>query len=242
MTPFELTYLALEPFLPPLYGQVRHALRSMMVDSSGFLLLDVGGRKSHYTIGLSARIVLTDVPRRTDLQRRLDVGIDRSMIEQLRARRSNVEDVLLDDMIQSSLPDERFDGVVAVEVLEHVEDDAKFLHNVVRVLRRGGFFLMTTPNGDYVDNTNPDHKRHYTRDQLEGLLAESFDQPVDVRYAIRGGALRRIGLRSWSAVHPFRTIGSAAANLGNRFQSRPKYVAERAQGTHHLMAVAMKVG
>lgn len=38
-----------------------------------------------------------------------------------------------------------FDCVVAVDVLEHVEDDAQLLCEIVRVLRPGGLFFFTVP-------------------------------------------------------------------------------------------------
>ncbi|HUG42752.1 MAG TPA: methyltransferase domain-containing protein [Acidobacteriota bacterium] len=41
-----------------------------------------------------------------------------------------------------------FDGVVAVDVLEHLDDDQPFLSEVLRVLRPGGRAVVTVPNGD----------------------------------------------------------------------------------------------
>jgi asparagine synthase (glutamine-hydrolysing) len=108
------------------------------------------------------------------------------------------------------------DCAVAVEVLEHVDEDARFVSEVHRVLKPGGAFLMTTPNGDAVANTNPDHRRHYSREQLHGLLAARFDR-VEVDYAIRGGMSRRLGLTSWSARHPLRT---AVCDGGERRERR----------------------
>lgn len=41
-----------------------------------------------------------------------------------------------------------FDAVVATEVIEHLDEPARMLQEVHRVLRRGGRFFMTTPNAD----------------------------------------------------------------------------------------------
>jgi SAM-dependent methyltransferase len=202
-------------------------------------LLDVGGRKSHYTIGVPAGITISDLPRETRLQEQLNLGIDRRIIAQTGRRRTNVRAILLDDMTRSSLPDACFDCVVAVEVLEHVERDDRFVAQVRRVLKPGGVFLMTTPNGDFVKNTNPDHIRHYTRDQLVALLSTEFTS-VDVIYAIRGGYFRKLGLRSWSARHPLRTALSMAGNLVNAVQSSSKKLDRQSQGTRHLIALARK--
>jgi 2-polyprenyl-3-methyl-5-hydroxy-6-metoxy-1,4-benzoquinol methylase len=43
-------------------------------------------------------------------------------------------------------PDDHFDAVVAVEVIEHVEDQFAFLREMARVAKPGGFVLVTTPN------------------------------------------------------------------------------------------------
>jgi SAM-dependent methyltransferase len=172
MKRFELTYLALEPFLPPLIKTVRKRL-VIIAKSSPYRLeiLDVGGRKSHQTINVPANITITDLPRESSIQKELNLGINDSIIEQTYSRRTNVKSVLFDDMTRSSLPDQSFDCVVATEVLEHVEEDRQFVNEVWRVLKPKGIFLMTTPNGDSVKNNNPDHKRHYTREHLNSLLS-----------------------------------------------------------------------
>ena len=240
MTSFELSYLCLRPFLPPLHRKVSRRL-SRLARSNGRQadVLDVGGRKSHYTIGIPARITITDLPRETEIQKRLNLGISDSIIEQGYVRRSNVNKMLFDDMTRSSLPDSSFDYVVAVEVLEHVEQDEQFVKEVSRVLKPGGIFLMTTPNGDSVKNTNPDHKRHYTRGQLASLLETHFSS-VEVEYAIRGGTFRTLGLRSWSLKRPVRTALSMIGNVINTIQSARESLKHQPHGTRHLIATARK--
>ena len=45
-------------------------------------------------------------------------------------------------------PDNRYDCVVSIDVLEHLVDDQPFLHELGRVLRPGGRAIVTVPNGD----------------------------------------------------------------------------------------------
>ncbi|MGH9363792.1 MAG: class I SAM-dependent methyltransferase [Thermoanaerobaculia bacterium] len=242
MKPFELTYLCLEPFLLPLHRKVRKRLLSLTAsDGERPRVLDIGGRKSHYTIGVPADVTITDLLRQSETQRRLNLGLNEGLIRRTYSRRSNVCDILLDDMTRSRLPSGAFTFAVAVEVLEHVEEDNPFVEHVARVLKPGGVFLMTTPNGDYVRNTNPDHKRHYTRQALQSLLSEHFDSVV-VEYAIPGGFFRKLGLRAWSVRHPLRTVAAMVGNLINSVQAAQAGVKERRQGTHHLIAVARKRG
>ncbi|MGE0128190.1 MAG: class I SAM-dependent methyltransferase [Blastocatellales bacterium] len=240
MKPFEFAYVCLEPFLPPLYGKVRRSLiafsRSRAPEAE---ILDAGGRKSHYTIAAPGNVTIIDLPRENELQHQLNLGIPVDRKDEIQRRRSNIREIVLGDMTRAPFPDCSFDVVVSVEVLEHVEEDERFIYHASRVLKPGGVFLMTTPNGDYCRNTNPDHKRHYTREQLRRLLAAHFDS-VEVDYAIRGGKFHGLGLKSWSVKKPKQTLLSMAGNLINSIQSAPAAVKDQAVGTYHLIGVARK--
>jgi SAM-dependent methyltransferase len=238
---YETGRLLAEPFLPPLYKQVRFRLRELILKEKNRLpqILDVGGRKSPYTIGLPARITVIDLPRESEVQKELNLGINEEVINAVRRRRSNIEKIVLGDMTRSGLPDAAFDLVVAVEVLEHVEEDEKFVSEVARVLKPGGIFLMTTPNGDWVENKNPDHKRHYRYEQLSGLLEKYFAETA-VEYAVAGGRYRKMGLKPWSLYHPLETAGSIVGNVVNSFQSAGEMIKTRAENTHHLLSIARK--
>ncbi len=240
MTPFELAYVCAEPFLPPLYGSVRRRLLGIAGGNRAVRILDVGGRKSNYTIGVPAQVYITDLPRASTVQETLHLGVNHAVIRQVSRRRSNVRSIWFDDMTRSSVRDGSLDCIVAVEVLEHVEEDGRFVEETRRALRPGGVFLMTTPNAESVRNTNPDHKRHYTRAQLAALLAGSFGE-VHVDYAVRGGRFHDWGLLSWTPAHPLQTIQSMVGNLVNSLQSSSVAVTRQASGTGHLIALARKI-
>ncbi len=240
MTAFEVLGSALRPASLSLYRIVHKELRLLTRGAAEPpSILDVGGRKSPYTIGVRARVCISDLPRQTAVQNQLNLGITGGIIAQTRRRRSNIADIVFDDMTRTTLPAESFDGVVSVEVLEHVEQDHAFVANVCRVLKRGGWFLMTTANGDFIPNRNPDHKRHYRREQLQTLLAGVFPS-VEVRYAVVGSRYHGWGLRSWSPKRPVRTALSMFGNAVNWLESKRPEVAQRARGTHHLVAIARK--
>jgi SAM-dependent methyltransferase len=237
---FELRYLCVEPFLPSLYQIVRKRLRSIVLQSNNRpRILDVGGRKSHYTIGVPADVMITDVPRTADIQHQLHLGINIDIISQLYERRSNITAVQYDDMTKSALPSEQFDCVVAVEVLEHVDRDAAFISEVHRVLRSDGVFLMTTPNGQFVENRNPDHKRHYTREQLSELLISTFGS-ADVEYGVKSGLFYDLALRSWSVRRPVYTGLAMIGAFINSVQSGSAKLRDQCFGTQELFAVARK--
>lgn len=240
MKPVEWTYLLIEPFIGAIYRVVRKHLREI-VESCSYppRILDVGGRTSSYTIGIPAAITITDLPRESDVQEKLELGLSDELMETIRLNRSNVEAVIHDNMTNSKLENDEYDCVIAVEVLEHVEDDHAFISEIYRVLKEGGTFMMTTPNGNFVRNTNPAHIRHYRKEELELLLSSKFEK-VSVEYAIQGGIFHSMGRASWSLKQPLRTIRSMICNLVNSVQSGKTSMASQNTGTMHLLATAWK--
>ena len=83
--------------------------------------------------------------------------------------------------------DESFDVVVAGELLEHVRDPAELVGEVRRVLRPGGTFVGSVPNGFRLKNrlrflagrwpeTDPTHLHLFSPGDLRALLA-GFEEP-----------------------------------------------------------------
>ena len=71
------------------------------------------------------------------------------------------------------IDDESFDFVVSLAVIEHMKDPSLFLSEVNRVLKKDGFFYLTTPNWNYSANTFYDDSTHvkpYTPKSLEHIL------------------------------------------------------------------------
>lgn len=68
-------------------------------------------------------------------------------------------------------PVEDADTVVALQVIEHIEDDDAFVRHAMAALRPGGRLLLTTPNRLLTFSDNPWHVREYTAEQLRSLLA-----------------------------------------------------------------------
>ena len=74
----------------------------------------------------------------------------------------------------SEFKDETFDYVVTFQVIEHIEDDHKFLQEAHRVLKKGGKILLTTVNRDYSLSRNPWHIREYNTQELRTLMQKYF--------------------------------------------------------------------
>ncbi len=72
------------------------------------------------------------------------------------------------------LPSGMFDCVVSFQVIEHICNDFAFLDEVVRVLKPGGRFIVTTPNAPASLTRNPWHVREYTAGQFASLMESRF--------------------------------------------------------------------
>ena len=67
--------------------------------------------------------------------------------------------------------DNTFDYVVSFQVIEHIPNDRAFVAEVLRVLRHGGKFIVSTPNRPMSLTRNPWHVREYTAEQFASLLS-----------------------------------------------------------------------
>lgn len=100
------------------------------------------------------------------------------------------------DITRLDFPDNHFDAILSVHVLEHILDDRKAMKEFYRVLRPGGFAILQVPidyNRDktYEDETitsfkdrekafqQGDHVRIYGKDYVERLTESGFKVTVD---------------------------------------------------------------
>ena len=72
--------------------------------------------------------------------------------------------------------DESFDYVISFQVIEHIKNDKEFVAEVSRVLRKGGKFIVSTPNAPMSLTRNPWHVREYKAEELKELLSKEFSQ------------------------------------------------------------------
>ncbi len=75
----------------------------------------------------------------------------------------------------SDLPTD-FDIVFSGEVLEHIDDPSQLFKDAYSVLKPGGRFILTTPNGGAV--VTPEHMHEFAHEDIEQLYIENgFDVP-----------------------------------------------------------------
>lgn len=107
----------------------------------------------------------------------------------------------VDDEPLSAFDDASHDIVLAIDVIEHVEDDRGFLSDLLRVARKLAF--ISTPNWNEWRCTNKYHFREYTPDELCELLK-------NLEYALWTCGKNRIGF----PIRPIHAASEALASFG----------------------------
>ena len=150
------------------------------------------------------------------------IDVSKSAIELAHAR--GVANASLMDGAALEFADARFDIVIASDVLEHIEDEARALREWARVLRPGGQMLVFVPAHAYLWSEHDVVNHHFRRYSRQGLVA----------------ALGRAGLRTqrrsfWNAAMYFPT---ATLRLGRRLLTGPVSTEKKPGSTGDLVYVA----
>lgn len=109
------------------------------------------------------------------------------------------------DLANTGFPDEYFDVVTCTEVIEHVIGYEAVLRELRRVLKKGGFLIITFPNeflwtiSRFILRRNPvkvpDHVNEFNPDRMKSLMnLEVINQlqlPFNLPFAIALGSLMK---------------------------------------------------
>jgi len=97
------------------------------------------------------------------------------------------------DAARLPLDNRSVDAVVSFETIEHLSDQAAFLAEVKRVLRPGGFLIVSTPDMDVYSalgtEANPYHVREMTAAEFREALAQAFRNVALVRQRAISGSV-----------------------------------------------------
>lgn len=141
----------------------------------GDRVLEIGCGTGNFTVHLAQHCRhLTAVDLDADY-----VAIARSRLSQA----SHVE-FLTGDATQMHWGD-RFDTVILLDVLEHIEQDAEFLHRLRSLLTPGGRLILKVPAGQRLYSSldaNVGHYRRYNKTSLTQILDAAQLTPKTLRY------------------------------------------------------------
>jgi SAM-dependent methyltransferase len=74
------------------------------------------------------------------------------------------------DLLKCPWPDQSFDGLVLLNVLEHIEDDVAAVRQVSRILKPGGVAVIEVPAGPGLYDVYDRELMHFRRYRMEDLL------------------------------------------------------------------------
>jgi len=156
-------------------------------------------------------------------------GVD-SLPDAVRRSRRACPDAVVREGSAIDLPfeDAAFDGVVALDLLEHVEDDGRAASELVRVLTVGGWLFVSVPAGPRLwsfRDVDAEHRRRYTRRGLRDLLVRA------------GLEVERLTAYQF-ALYPVL----AAARIVGRNSPRMRDREERPRGVVNSLLGAVNVG
>jgi len=184
--PFDAERLSDKVVSPPMNGSGLSTLSSAMTDAVNYTrwVIEefrefIGGRLMEVGLGYGGFL-----PFLAARDGYLGVDCDREVVE-LVSRSYPGTPFLVADVgdrrFAETMGDRRFDTVLCVNVLEHVQDDAAAIRNLLAVLERGGHLLLFVPAFEFL-YTDLDrlagHLRRYTR---AGLLQRLPPEGVTVR-------------------------------------------------------------
>lgn len=87
------------------------------------------------------------------------------------------------DLQKCPLPDESVDAVIALNVLEHIENDSLAMSQVFRILKPGGIAVLEVPAGPELFDDYDRLLMHYRRYELNGLKNMLTNVGFKIQYA-----------------------------------------------------------
>jgi len=116
-------------------------------------------------------------------QRVIGIDISHKVIQHAKKHylRDNLEFQMM-DVTNLAFGDATFDVVVSFEVIEHIRQYHQYLSEILRVLKPGGLFIMSTPNRRFrtrQDSNLPtlqSHLKEFFTQELGELLASCFPE------------------------------------------------------------------
>lgn len=147
---------------------------------------------------------------------------------------------LAGNVLANALPAEHFDIVVSQEVLAHVEDQATYLHVAARVLRPGGYLILTTTNKFVLDRLGDSMWDPWPREHIERFLdMKGLKRLLVPHFRV----LRATTVRPLGSAGILRLINSSKLNKALSLLIPERYLEilkERAGFGYSLLALAQR--
>jgi len=114
-------------------------------------------------------------------------GVDISSQAVKICHKKGIENVVVGSAEALPFPNDSFDVIVSLDVLEHLGDDGEGIREFYRVLKPGGMVFITVPAHQFLWSEHDEalgHYRRYTRPQIQGIFIENGFTIEKVSYMI----------------------------------------------------------
>ena len=94
-------------------------------------------------------------------------------------------DVIQADATKIPFGNEIFDGVIAMDILEHIPDDQLAIQELARVMKSGASLFVTVPAFPFLWSKHDEkvsHVRRYRKSEIESLVKNNGLKIVNIRY------------------------------------------------------------
>jgi ubiquinone/menaquinone biosynthesis C-methylase UbiE len=115
------------------------------------------------------------------------IGLDFSHKALLYCRDRKLNLLILGNVDILPVSAESCDVVLALDLLEHIEDDSALMRDFHRIIKPGGYLMLTVPAHQFLWSEHDEalsHYRRYSYLQLLAMIREAGFRPVKTSYAI----------------------------------------------------------
>ena len=105
------------------------------------------------------------------------IDLDKEKLNYAKKYLKNTNLIFGDITRPKELIGKKFDTIIMLEVLEHLERDAEALNILYSLLKKNGKLIISVPNKHLLHLLNPvrytQHERHYSMHEIESLLVKT---------------------------------------------------------------------
>jgi len=95
-------------------------------------------------------------------------------------RKRGVNNLVLGRAEKTNFPSESFDLILMLDVLEHIKDDKKAIGETRRILKEGGYFLVTVPAYQFIWSEHDEILGHYRRYSISDFSKKLEEAGFDI--------------------------------------------------------------
>jgi ubiquinone/menaquinone biosynthesis C-methylase UbiE len=131
------------------------------------LIKDYNKNTEIFEIGCSGGVLIESL-RRQGFRKLHGIDNDEKAIEICRQR--GINDVRIADAQETGFEDQRFDVVIASDILEHIKDESKAVSEWYRILKPSGKLFIFVPAFRFLWSKHDEANHHYRRYSKAGLV------------------------------------------------------------------------